>query len=162
MLRDRYEVDRFFLKIQKLTSEMDSELAYIDEVLEDEELFQRVKADLARRRPRTLWMGRPSTPVEVVVRMLVAKHLYDLSYEQTEHQVKDSLVLRRFCRVYFEDVPDDTTLIRYAGLIRPETLAALNERVMGLAVSYQLTKGRKLRTDGTVVATNIHHPTDNS
>jgi IS5 family transposase len=42
--------------------------------------------------------------------MLVVKHLYNLSYEKIEKAVKDSLVLRRFCRVYFEDVPDDTTL----------------------------------------------------
>jgi hypothetical protein len=76
--------------------------------------------------------------------------------------VKDSLVLRRFCRVYFEDVPDDTTLIRWGNQIKPETLKALHERVVGLATELKVTKGRKLRTDGTVVETNIHYPTDSS
>jgi IS5 family transposase len=60
--------------------------------------------------------------VEVILRMLAVKRLYGLSYEQTEYQVRDSLVLRQFCRVYFNEVPDDTTLIRWAGLIQPETL----------------------------------------
>jgi len=39
------------------------------------------------------------------------------SYEQTEHFVSDSIVLRQFCRLYLEPAPDDTTL-RYAGPTR--------------------------------------------
>lgn len=162
MLRDRYEIDKFFVEIQELTSDMEPELATIDEVLDDEVVYQIVKADLAQRYPKTQQTGRGSTPVEVILRMLVVKHLYNLSYEKTEKAVKDSLVLRRFCRVYFEAVPDDTTLIRWANQITPETLTALHERVVGLAVELKVTTGRKLRTDGTVVETNIHYPTDSS
>lgn len=162
MLRDKYTEDKFFDTIQRLTSEMDAELAAIDEVLADEALFQKVRADLSRRYPQTLRTGRCSTPVEVIVRMLVVKHLYSWSYEQTERQVRDSLVLRRFCRVYFEAVPEHSTLNKWALTIQPATVAALNERVMALAVSRKLTGGRKLRTDGTVVETNIHYPTDSS
>ncbi|MCI0708660.1 MAG: transposase [Chloroflexi bacterium] len=109
MLRDKYEMDKFFVEIQGLTSEMEPELAYIDRVLEDEVIYQMVKQDFAQRYPRTRQTGRPSTPVEVVLRMLVVKHLDNLSYEKTERAVKDSLVLRRFWWVYFEGVPDDTT-----------------------------------------------------
>jgi IS5 family transposase len=90
------------------------------------------------------------------------RHLYQLSYEKTEQAVKDSLVLRRFCRVYFEDVPDDTTLIRWNNQIKPETIKALHERVVQLVCELKVSKGRKLRTDGTVVETNIHYPTDSS
>jgi IS5 family transposase len=42
-------------------------------------------------------------------------------------------VLRQLCRVYLEKVPDDSTLIRWATTIGPETVRALNERVVGLA-----------------------------
>ncbi len=52
----------------------------------------------------------------------MVKPLHNWSYEQAERYVKDSLVLRRFCRIYFEEMPDDTTLIRWAGVIQPETL----------------------------------------
>jgi IS5 family transposase len=162
MLRDSYEIDKFFVEIQELTSEMEPELAAIDEVLEDEVIYQLVKTDLSQRYPKTQQTGRGSTPVAVILRMLVVKHLYHLSYEKTEKAVKDSLVLRRFCRVYFEDVPDDTTLIRWANQIKPETLKALHERVVRLAAELKVTKGRKLRTDGTVVETNLHYPTDSS
>jgi hypothetical protein len=42
---------------------------------------------LSRRRPHTTETGRPSTPVEVILRLLVVQHLYDWSYAQTEHLV---------------------------------------------------------------------------
>ena len=104
--------------------------------------------------------GRHSTPVEVILRMLLCKHLYQWSYRETEERVKDSLVLRWFCRVYFERVPDETTLLRWLHTLRPETLHALNDRVVQLAVQAKVTKGRKLRLDATCVQTTIHHPTD--
>src|SRR2546423_13064440 len=91
---------------------------------------------------------------------MVDKHLNGLMYEQTGRWVSDSLSLRQFCRVYRQAVPDDTTLLRWANTIRPETLHELLDRVLKLAQSLKLTRGRKLRTDGTVVLTNIHHPTD--
>jgi transposase, IS5 family len=94
--------------------------------------------------------------------MLATKRLYGLSYERTEYQVRDSLVLRLFCRIYFYEVPDDTTLIRWAGLIHPETLERFNRRLTQLATQLKVTKGRKLRPDGTVVETNIHHPSGSS
>ncbi len=160
MLRDRYEPLDLFALVPKLHLELDPELAQLDQLLEDDELFARVRADLARRRPGTLTRGRPSTPVEVILRLLVVKRLYQWSYEETEHFVGDSLVLRQFCRLYLQPVPDDTTLIRWANLIGPETVAALNDRAVELACALKVTRGRKLRLDGTVVETNIHYPTD--
>jgi IS5 family transposase len=160
MLLDRYETDKFFEHILKLTHEMDPVLAQIDQLLDDDELYQLIRNDLARRFPKTEVTGRNSTPVEVVLRMLAVKRLYALSYEQTEYQVRDSLVLRKFCRVYLNEVPDDTTIIRWAGLIQPETLEQFNQRLTELATRLKVTQGRKLRTDGTVVETNIHPPSD--
>jgi transposase, IS5 family len=162
MLQDRYEIDKLFDSILKLTNQMDPVLAEIDQLLEDEALYQLIRNDLAKRYPMTEQTGRNSTPVEVILRILAVKRLYGLSYEQTEYQVRDSLVLRKFCRVYFNEVPDDTTLIRWAGLIQPETLERFNHRLTQLATQLKVTKGRKLRTDGTVVETNIHHPSDSS
>jgi transposase, IS5 family len=160
MLRDRYDPQDLFTQIPRLCLQFEPVLACLDRLLEDDEIFQRVKADLARRSPKTLTCGRPSTPVEVILRMLVVKRLYGFSYQQTEYFVADSLVLRQFCRLYWEAVPDDTTLIRWANLIGPATLERLNDRVVALARQLQVTRGRKLRVDSTVVETNIHHPTD--
>lgn len=162
MLQDRYEIDKLFIRILQLTYEMDPVLAQIDQLLDDEELYQLIRNDLAKRYPQTEQTGRNSTPVEVILRMLTVKRLYRLSFEQTEHQVRDSLVLRQFCRVYLNEVPDDTTLIRWAALVQAGTLEQFNQRLTELATQLKVTKGRKLRTDGTVVESNIHPPSDSS
>ncbi len=85
---------------------------------------------------------------------------YYWSYAQAEQWVSDSLVLRQFCRVYAARVPDATTLLRWANLIQPDTLQQLLEHVITLARQNRVTRGRKLRLDSTVVATNIHYPVD--
>jgi IS5 family transposase len=162
MLIDRYDPLNLFERIPSLGMQMDPVLAQLDRLLDHDEIFQAVKADLAKRYPQTLTVGRHSTPVEVILRMLVIKHLYGWSFEETEHFVADSLVLRQTCRVYAEHVPDDTTLIRWAKLIQPATLQTLLEHVTALARQLKVTNGRKLRIDGTVVETNIHHPSDST
>ena len=156
MIIDRYPAANLFALVPQWAATFEPELRELDRLLDDEVLFQRVKADLGRRRPRSLSHGRHSTPVEVILRLLVVKRLYGWSYEQTEHFVGDSLILRQFGRVYLERVPDDTTLLRWAALIGPPTLEQLNERVIELARSLQVTRGRKLRVDSTVVETTIH------
>ena len=162
MIIDRYDPVNLFKLVPQLQLEMDPELAALDKLLDDDVLIQRVKADLLRRYPQSARKGRPSTPVEVILRMLAVQHLYQWSYEEAEHYVNDSLVLRQFCRLSLAKAPDDTTLIRWANQIQPETLHALLDRVVELARANKVTRGRKLRTAGTVVETNIHYPTDSS
>jgi hypothetical protein len=70
MLRERYAPMNLFDLVPTLHLALDPMLAQLDHLLDDDTLFQAVKADLAHRRPRTLSDGRPSTPVEVI------KHLY--------------------------------------------------------------------------------------
>ena len=122
MLIDRYPPMDLFAFVPKLLCDFEPVLRELDRWLNDDEIVCRLKADLARRAPHSLTLGRPSTPVEVILRLLVVKRLYGWSYEEVEHFVGDSLGLRRFCRVYLEPVPDDTTLLRWAHLIAPATV----------------------------------------
>jgi IS5 family transposase len=160
MLREHYPVDKRFEEIATYFPKMDRALMKIDEYLEDEKLYRLIKNDLSKRWPKTKETGRNSTPVDVILRMLVVKRLYGYSYEETERNVSDSLNLRRFCRVYLNGVPDDTTLLRWANLIQPKTLERFNQRITQLAIDRKVTGGRKLRTDGTVVESNIRPPSD--
>jgi IS5 family transposase len=162
MLRDRSAPVDLFALVPALELRFEPELAELDRLLEDDLLFQHVKADLSQRRPHTTETGRPSTPVEVILRLLVVQHLYDWSYAQTEHFVGDSLVLRQFCRLGLEPVPHHTTLMRWSNLLQPETMHRLLDRVTELARGLKVTRGRKLRIDSTVVATAIHYPTDST
>lgn len=162
MLIDRYPAEDVFARVPELAGQTDPVLRQLDRLLEDEPLFALVRADLVRRYPKTAFHGRHSTPAEVILRLLVVQHLYSWSLRETEARVADSLVLRWFCRVYFHPVPDPSTLLRWATTIQPATLQALLDRVVVLAHQARATKGRKLRLDGTVVQTTIHHPTDSS
>jgi IS5 family transposase len=160
MLKHRHDRTDLFALVPQLGLRFEPQLEQLDRILDDDEILDRVRNDLSRRYPRTRTRGRPSTPVEVILRMLVVMRLYGWSYEQVEYFVNDSLVLRQFCRLYLEKVPDDTTLIRWANTIGPETVQAINDRVVQLARLLKVTRGRKLRVDTTAVETNIHFPTD--
>jgi len=162
MLIDFHPYEDVFARVPELADQTDPVLQQLDRLLDDDLLSAQVRADLASRYPQTLVRGRHSTPVEVVLRLLIVKHLYHWGYRETETRVADSLVLRWFCRVYFQPVPDETTLLRWAHTIQPTTLHALNDRVVSLACAAGVTSGRKLRIDGTAVQTAIHHPTDSS
>jgi len=99
MIVDRYQPVNLLELIPQLRLEMEPELAALDRLLDDDELFLAVKADLSRRRPNCARLGRRSTPVEVILRMLIVRRLYDWSFEATERNVSDSLLLRQFCRL---------------------------------------------------------------
>jgi transposase, IS5 family len=160
MLVDFYEREDVFAPVPKLAQEIDPILRKLDGLLDDDALYHRVRSDFGKRYRSTLVHGRHSTPVEVLLRMLILKHLYQWSYKETEGRVADSLVLRWFCRMAFHEVPDASTLWRWEQTLQPETVHTLNDRVVQLAAQAKATKGRKLRLDATCVQTNIHHPTD--
>jgi IS5 family transposase len=148
MLREHYPTDKRFEEILRYVPALEPELEKIDSYLEDEKLFRMIKKDMAKRQPKTKTTGRKSAPVEVILWMLVVKRLYNYSYEATEKRVRDSLSLRQFCRVYLNDVPDDTALIRWANLIEPKTLEAFNQRIVQLAVERKVTKGKNSARTG--------------
>ena len=92
-----------------------------------------------------LLTGRNSTPVEVVLRMLVVKRLYQYSYEDTERMVNDSLTLRQFCRLYLNDAPDNKTIMRWNNLLAAGNTGEVqcaHSRVGG--ASTRSRKGKKL------------------
>jgi transposase, IS5 family len=103
-----------------------------DELLEDEAVLEQVGADLARRYPLTRQHGRHSTPVEVIVRLLVVKQLCQWSYQQTVEQVSQRPELRWLCRIDGRAVPNESTLLRWAQQLRPETEQVLSEQVRRL------------------------------
>ncbi len=139
---------------------MSPELRRIDEVLDDDQIVDHVVQILRKRWPNSASKGRGSTPAEVVLRLLVLKHIRDWSYEQLEWEVKGNLVYRHFCRIELGKVPDDKTMLRYGQLLDEEALRPIFERIVHRAAAERVTRGRRMRVDTTVVEAPIHHPTD--
>lgn len=80
MLIDSYPVEDVFARVPEVAAQTDPVLKTLDPLLEDDELYQAVRADLGKRYQHTLVHGRHSTPVEVILRLLLIKHLYGWSY----------------------------------------------------------------------------------
>jgi IS5 family transposase len=137
-------------------------LQRLDEVLADEQLLEAVLGRLAQRWSQSRRRGRPGTPAEVVLRMLVLKRVKGWSFDETEREVRSSLVYRYLVRVYCEPVPDAKTLIRLSGVVGAEGIEAIHRRLLEMAKDYGLIKGRRARVDTTVVETNISYPTDSN
>ena len=133
-----------------------------DRLLEDEALLDRVWEAQGKRHPRSHTRGRPQTPAEVVLRMLLLKHVRNWSFEILEREVRANLVYRSFTRIGMQKVPDAKTLGRIAQALGPEVIRDLHERLVELAQENGVAPGRKMRVDTTVVETNIHYPTDSS
>ncbi len=133
-----------------------------DTLLDDPELVEKVYNALARRWPRSLQRGRSGSPAEVVLRLLLLKHVRNWSYRILEREVRANLVYRLFTRIGAEKVPDAKTLGKIALALGPDVIEQIHQRLVALAKERKLVAGRKLRLDTTVVETNIHYPTDSS
>jgi transposase, IS5 family len=133
-----------------------------DQVLDDDQLLTTVYEALAKRSPKSRTRGRRGTPAEVVLRLLLLKHVRNWSYEVVEREVRANLVYRSFTRVGGGKVPDDTVMNKWALALGPEVIENLHKRVVAIAQQKKIVEGRKMRIDTTVVETNIHYPTDSS
>src|SRR5438067_961869 len=71
-------------------------LRRIDTALEDDTVIDVVAQALEKRWPQSRRRLRLGTPAEVVIRMLILKHLFDWSYDDLEHEVRANLVYRAF------------------------------------------------------------------
>ena len=134
---------------------MPAELAQVDAYLDDERFIVPWRALFDRR------LGRPSVPVDTLLRLLYLKHRYQLGYESLCREVSDSIGWRRFCRIGLDrPVPHPTTLVKLVRRAGPQTVEQLNAALLDKLAADKLLRGRKLRVDTTVVEADIDYPTD--
>ncbi len=137
-------------------------LRKIDALLEDDAVIEVVAKALEARWPQSRRRGRPGTPAEVVIRMLILKHLFDWSYDDLEREVRANLVYRMFTRIDADEVPDAKPILKIARALGPDVIEQLHRQVVDVAKRAGVTHGRRFRIDTTVVETNVHYPTDSS
>lgn len=137
-------------------------MRHADQVLADEQIVAAVYEALARRHPKSRSRGRPGTPAEMVLRLLILKHVRNWSYEVLEREVRANLVYRDFTRVGGAKTPDAKTMGRWGPVVGPQVLKQIHQRVVKIAQDNGVTAGRRMRVDTTVVETNIHHPSDST
>ena len=132
-----------------------AELAAVDAYLDDERFLAPWRALFDRR------LGRPSVPIDTLLRLLYLKHRYGLGYESLCREVADSISWRWFCRIGLDrPVPHPTTLIKLVRRAGPEVIEQLNAALVAKLTADKLLRARKLRVDTTVVEGDIDYPTD--
>jgi transposase, IS5 family len=137
-------------------------MQYAEEVLADEQIVAAVYEALAKRHRKSRSRGRRGCPAEMVLRLLILKHVRNWSYDVLEREVRAKLVYRDFTRVGGGKMPDAKTMGRWGLALGPQVLKRVHERLVKIAQNEGLIAGRRLRVDTTVIETNIHHPTDST
>jgi transposase, IS5 family len=127
----------------------------------DEQIVAAVYEALAKRHPKSRSRGRLGAPAEMLLRLLILKHIRNWSYTVLEREVRANLVYRHFTRVGGAKMPDAKTMGRWGVAVGPQTLQQIHQRMVKIAQEKGLLEGRRMRVD-TVVETNIHYPTDSS
>jgi len=153
----RYKEDPIRSQLPEELSELHGELATIDKIMEDERFLEPFIKRFYKR------IGRPSTPVDVYLRMMILKRRYKLGYEALEREVSDSFKWRRFCHLSVsERVPDSTTLDKLTQKYGEDAINQLNDLLVRKIKEEKIIRSRRVRGDTTVVEANIHYPTDAS
>jgi IS5 family transposase len=139
--------------------ELPADLAALDGLLADPALLAPVAAawDAAAR-----GFGRPTIPIERLVRLMVIKQRSGWGYETLAREVSDSLHLRRFCRIALtERVPDESTIRKLVRRLGPEVIEQITRAVIAKATAGERRfVARAARIDSTVVEADVRYPTD--
>jgi IS5 family transposase len=122
-----------------------------------------IRHDLAGCRKVSVKKGREGLSSEQVLRVGIVKQMFGFSYGELAFHLEDSLQLRAFCRLSpSASPPKKSALQANLGAIRAKTWQAVNEAIVFEARRRNVEDGRWMRTDATVVESNIHHPLDSA
>lgn len=139
--------------------ELPADLAALDALLGDPAVLEPVERawDEAAR-----GFGRPTLPIERLVRLMVIKQRSGWGYETLVREVSDSLHLRRFCHIALtERVPDESTVRKLVRRLGAEVIDEICRVVIAGATSGERRfVARAARIDSTVVEADVRYPTD--
>lgn len=142
--------------------EMEPVLRSISDFLSNQAgLVERVRQDLERglKNPAT---GRNGLTAQQVLHSLILQRVKNWDLRELRERIADGYTLRGFTHFFANPVPKHDAFHRAFNRLTPESLEAINERLVRAAVAGGLEDGNKLRVDTTVVETDIHYPTDST
>jgi IS5 family transposase len=134
----------------------------VDQALNDARLLEIIQEAWHGLCKKSKTRGRPGTPADVILRLLLLKHIRDWSFEELEREVRANFVYRQFTRIGGGKVPDNKSISRFSRQLGPAVVEQLHQRIVAIAQEKKVIQGRKLRVDTTVVEANIHYPTDST
>jgi IS5 family transposase len=107
--------------------------------------------------------GAQGMTAEQVLRATVIKKINVFRYEELAFHLMDSRTYRNFCRIgIMHKGFKKSALCKNIKSISPNTWEMINRLLVAYGEDKKIEKGKKARIDCTVVASNIHKPTDSS
>ena len=107
--------------------------------------------------------GRTSTfSSESLFRALLVKQKEGITYREACIRISESPFLQDFCLLSGKTSIDFTLLCKAFNTISPESWELMNQLLAEDSIKNKIIDVNVVRTDSTVVETNIHWPTDSS
>ena len=149
------------LQFEKELWALSPELALMDTILNQHpEIYEIVKKDLTMGKESNL--GRQDMPsVEQIVRAAIYKEMKNLTYRELEYAQHDSRMCALFIKLDDRKPFSFKAYQKYISQISGASLEKVMVLINQLAIGEGLEDGKSIRTDATVVETNIHYPTNN-
>lgn len=151
------------LQFEKELWALNPELAVIDTILNKHpEILEMVKEDITMGKEDST-IGRQDMPtVEQIVRAAIYKEMKNLTYRELEYEQHDSRMCTTFIKLDDRKPFSFEAYQKYISRISGESLNKVMVAINKIAMGEGIEEGRSIRTDSTVVETNIHYPTNNS
>ena len=151
------------LQFEKELWALSPELAVMDSILNQHpEICEMVKDDITMGQESSSF-GRQDMPtVEQIVRAAIYKEMKNLTYRELEYAQHDSRMCSTFIKLDERKALSFEAYQKYISRISGESLNKVMIAINRIAIGEGLEDCKSIRTDGTVVETNIHYPTNNS
>ncbi len=151
------------LQFEKELWALNPGLAVVDTILSNHrEIIEVVGEEIAGGKESSA-LGRKDTPtVEQIVRAAIYKEMKNLTYRELEYQQHDSRLCSVFIKLDDRKPFSFKVFQKYISLISAATLNKVLMMINKIAIEEGIENGRSIRTDSTVVETNIHYPTNNA
>lgn len=142
---------------------LNPELAVVDTILENYPVIYEIVSNEIRGAEKANKVGRQDRPaVEQIVRAAIYKELKGLSYRELEYAQHDSRICSIFIKLGHRTPFSFEVFQKYISRISGESLQKVLVEINRIAMEEGLEDGKKIRTDSTIVETNIHYPTNNA
>jgi transposase, IS5 family len=106
--------------------------------------------------------GAKGMTAEQVLRAAILKQSNCWTYRELEVQLVDSMMVRSFLKLDFDEDYSDSTLQANIKRIAPTTWEKISRSLVLYAKDVGLEAGRVIRIDATAIESDVHEPTDSS
>ena len=135
----------------------------ISQVLDDNrEILSAVHKDLLKLSEGGAEGREGDYTSENILRALIVQHLEGLPFREAVIRIGSDPFLQDFLRMRKRAVMDYSFLDKCFLVIRPQTWRRVNELLGQYGIAEEMVSTNVIRTDTTVVESNIHYPTDAS